>query len=597
MSHALRRDIVAGGIAGLIGGLASGWAMQAQGLLSSVAGLIGLASFGAGLAVHVTAAVLVGATFGAIFRYQSLGYAATITSGVLYALLWWIAGVLTLVPLVQGRGPTWTAGAAAAVLPNLVGHLVYGALTGLCFYVLVSLYVRRWPESAADALSPAAAPVRRVVILGGGFGGVSAAQRLEQLFARDPGLEITLVSHSNYLLFTPMLAEVAASGLEAQHISAPVRAALSRTRFRRAEAAAIDTAAQIVSLRTSPSAPIETLPYDHLILALGAVPHYFGLPGMEMHAFTLKTLQDATGLRNHVITQLERADAESDPDERRRQLTFVVAGGGFAGTEMIAELFDLVYSVLRYYPTIQPGEPRFALVHSGERILPEISSGLAGYALRKLQARGIEFVLKTRVSGARADAVLLGEGRDIPTRTLVWTAGNQPHPLLGTLPCERNRSGAVVAEPTLRIVGFTNLWGIGDCAQIPDLNNQGKSCPPTAQHALRQGKIVGENIAAALQGRPLQPFRFRAIGMLVALGHRTAVAEIRGFKFSGFLAWFMWRTVYLSKLPGLEKKVRVALDWMLDLFFPRDIVLTMTAPTPTLPQMIGAGPRTSRSDS
>ncbi len=590
MSHALRRDIVAGALAGLIGGMASGWAMQAQGLLSTTAGLVGLSSFGAGLAVHMAASVFVGATFGAIFRYQPLGYAATITGSVLYALLWWIFGVLTLVPVLQGRGPAWTAKAAAAVLPNLVGHLVYGALVGISFYALVTLYLRRHPESAAEAPSIQVEAPRRVVILGGGFGGVSAAQRLEQLFARDPGLEITLVSHSNYLLFTPMLAEVASSGLEPQHISAPVRAALPRARFRRAEVETIDTAARIVRVRTSVSAPAEILPYDHLVLALGAVPNFFGLPGMEEHAFSLKTLQDATRLRNHVITLLERADVESDPDERRRGLTFVVAGGGFAGTEMIAELFDLVHSVLRYYPNIQPQDLRFALVHSGTRILPEISEELAGYALRKLRARGIEFVLGTRVAGATPEAVLLAEGKQIPTRTLVWTAGNQPHPMLKTLPCERNKAGAVVAETTLRVTGLDGVWGIGDCAQIPDMNQEGKSCPPTAQHALRQGALVAENIAAALRGRPPRPFRFRTIGMLVALGHRTAVAEVRGLKFSGFLAWFMWRTVYLSKLPGLEKKVRVALDWTLDLFFPRDIVLTANVPTPKLSQMMGSVP-------
>ncbi len=590
MSHALRRDIMAGALAGLIGGIVSGWAMQAQGLLSATAGLVGLSSFGAGLAVHMAASILVGATFGAIFRYQPHSSAATITSSVLYALLWWIFGVLTLVPVLMGRGPAWTARAAAAVLPNLVGHLVYGALVGISFYAQVTLYLRRHPEPVTEAPRIQAQAPRRVVILGGGFGGVSTAQRLEQLFAGDPGFEITLVSHSNYLLFTPMLAEVASSGLEPQHISAPVRAALPRTRFRRAEVETIDTADRIVRVRASLSAPAEVLPFDHLVLALGAVPNFFGLPGMEEHAFSLKTLQDATRLRNHVITLLERADVESDPEERRRGLTFVVAGGGFAGTEMIAELFDLVHSVLRYYPTIQPDDLRFALVHSGARILPEISEELAGYALRKLQARGIEFLLNTRVSGATPEAVLLAAGRQIPTRTLVWTAGNQPHPMLKTLPCERNKAGAVVTEATLQLNGLGGVWAIGDCAQIPDVNAEGKSCPPTAQHALRQGAVVAENIAAALRGRPPKPFRFRTIGMLVALGHRTAVAEVRGLKFSGFLAWFMWRTVYLSKLPGLEKKVRVALDWTLDLFFPRDIVLTMNVPTPRLSQMMGSPP-------
>lgn len=590
----LRRDAIAGGVAGLIGGAISGWAMQAQGLLASTAGLIGLASFGAGLAVHLVVSVVVGATFGAVFRYQRLGYAATIMSGVLYALLWWIVGVLTLVPILRAEAPTWTAQAAAAALPNLVGHLVYGALTGLAFYVLVTWFERRWPNMVTDDPwdpRPAAA-ARRIVILGGGFGGISAVQRLEHLYARDPSVAMTLVSHSNYLLFTPMLAEVASSGLEAQHISAPVRAALFKTRFVRAGVEGVDCAGRTVTIRQTLTGPAEVIGYDHLVLALGAIPNFFNLPGLEEHAFTLKTLQDATRLRNHVITQLERADAEADPVERRRQLCFVVAGGGFAGTEMIAELFDLVHSVLRYYPNVDRRELRFVLVHSGERILPEISPALADYALRKLRARGIEFALKARVSGATEGAVRLGDNQ-IVTSTIVWTAGNQPHPLLKTLPCERNRSGAVVADTTLRVKDLANVWAVGDCAQIPDMNAEGKFCPPTAQHALREGRIVADNIAATLRGTALTSFRFRTIGMLVALGHRTAVAEVWGLKFSGFLAWFMWRTVYLSKLPGLEKKVRVALDWTLDLFFPRDIVLTAGATTPTIAQMAGSAPRSS----
>ncbi|MGQ0550067.1 MAG: NAD(P)/FAD-dependent oxidoreductase [Armatimonadota bacterium] len=587
MSPSLRRDVVAGAAAGFIGGLVFSWAQQAQGLRAATSGLVGVTSLGAGVALDLVISIFIGATFGAIFRYQSLGYAPTISSGVLYGLLWWMIGPLTLVPALTGNGPTWSLQEANAALPSLVGHVLYGALTGLSYYMLVTLYLRARPAAARDPVETAEAATTRVVILGGGFGGVSAAQRLEQLFSRDVRFEITLVSQSNYLLFTPMLAEVASSGLEPQHISAPVRAALPHTRFRRADVETIDIAARVVQIRTSPTAPAEALPYDHLVLALGSVPNFYGLPGLEDNSFTLKTLQDATALRNHVIGALERADVEPNAEERRRMLTFVVAGGGFAGTEMIAELFDLVQSVLHYFPQIPPGEARFVLVHSGARILPEISAGLADYALRKLRARGIEFLLNTRVGGATTGGVLLADGAQVPTRTLVWTAGNQPHPLLKALPCERNRAGAVIVSDTLQVTGVPKVWAVGDCAQVPDIYNQGQPCPPTAQHALREGKMVAENIAAVQRGAPPARFRFRAVGILVALGHRTAVAEIRGLKFSGFLAWFMWRTIYLSKLPGLEKKVRVALDWTIDLFFPRDIALTDQASTPTLTQTLG----------
>ena len=256
------------------------------------------------------------------------------------------------------------------------------------------------------------------------------------------------------------------------------------------------------------------MPYDHLVLALGAVPNYFGLPGMEKYAFTLKTLQDSTRLRNHVIAQMERADVNPDEDERRRQLTFVVAGGGFAGTEIIAELLDLVHSVLRYYPNVNAEELRFLLVHSRGRILPEIGEKLADYALRKLKTRGIEFMLNTRVAGATPEGVLMDEGREIPARTVVWTAGNQPNPILGTLPCERNRVGAVVADSTLQVKGFPNIWVVGDCGEIPDSDHEGSAYPPTAQHAIREGKWADRNIAATLLGKPPKPFRFHALGIL-----------------------------------------------------------------------------------
>jgi NADH dehydrogenase len=224
---------------------------------------------------------------------------------------------------------------------------------------------------------------------------------------------------------------------------------------------------------------------------------------------------------------------------------------------------------------------RFVLIHSRNRILPELSPELADYALRKLQARGIEFILEARVSGATTSTVLLGDGREIPSYTIVWTAGNQPNPLLQTLPCPRNRRGAVIADATMQVEGLDNIWAIGDCAQIPDALNEDQFYPPTAQHALRQGKVVAENIMSVLRGKEPKPFRFRTIGLLVVLGHRTGVAEVMGRRFSGLLAWLMWRSIYLSKLPGLEKKVRVMLDWVLDLFFARDIVLTVDTAMPS----------------
>jgi NADH:ubiquinone reductase (H+-translocating) len=582
----VRRDLRIGAVAGLVAGVVLVASLSVQGRMSMAAGLAGLAAPHAALVVQLGIAILLGAGFGGIFRQQTGNYASALTGGLLYGLLWWIVGPLTLTPLTHRAIPTWSLADAAAGFPALIAHLLYGGALGVTFYLLSGTAARVAPAGTR----PVEGQAVKIVIVGGGFGGISAAQRLEHLLHRHPAVAITLVSQSNYLLFTPMLAEVAASGLEAQHISAPVRAALARTQFRRADVETIDGAARTVRLRSRPSGQPETLTYDYLILALGSVPNYYGLPGLEAHSRSLKSLEDATALRNHVIGLLERADVEPDPAERRRQLTFVVTGGGFAGTEMAAELRDLVHSVRRFYRRIPLAELRFVLVHSGARILPELSSDLAAYAQRKLEARGIEFRLQTRVAGATPEGVLLAGGDEIPTRTIVWTAGNQPHPLLRTLPCERNRAGAVIVDTALRVSGLTNVWAVGDCAQIPDLSNQGKPCPPTAQHALRQGAVAADNVAAAIRGRPSRPFHFRTIAVLVALGHRTAVAEVRGRKFSGFLAWSLWRMVYLSKLPGFEKKVRVTLDWLLDMFFPRDIVLTTAGETPILAQVLGIAP-------
>ncbi len=569
---------VAGAVAGLLAGLVVAVPQSAQGMMAP--GLAGFTSDAVGLGLFLVLSALVGAAFGTVFGYRPRGYAATMGGGLVAGLLWWVLRSLTLQPLLTGGGPTWALDAATASFPFLIGDVLFGGLLGLGLHLLVGLFLRARPAAVPHG-PPAEGPSTRIVILGGGFGGVAAAQELERRLAGATSVEVTLVSDSNALLFTPMLAEVASSSLEPQHISTPVRASLPGTVFRRAEVESVDTAARVVLARPSPAAPAEALPYDHLVLALGGVPNYRGLPGLAEHAFDLKTLEDATGLRNHVIGLLERADVEPDADERRRQVTFVVAGGGFAGSELIAELSDLVVGVVRYFPRLDPAELRFVLVHSQDRILPELGPQLAAYALDKLREKGIEFRLGTRVAALRADAVELDDGTEVGTRTLVWTAGNQPHPVMGTLPFPRSRSGAVSCDATMQVGGTTDVWAVGDCAAIPDPDgDEGVLYPPTAQHALRQGAAVARNIARALRGRPPQPFRFRTLGMLVVLGHQQAAAEIRGLRFSGLVAWLLWRGIYLAKLPGLEKKIRVLLDWTLDLFFPRDIVLTQVPRTP-----------------
>ena len=482
-----------------------------------------------------------------------------VIDGMLVGLLVWAILTLTLLPALVAS--------AAALFPTLLGCLVAGGVVGPGLQAaLRSGRARRLPL-AADA-GPGR---RRVVILGGGFGGVSAARRLEQLLPWTPWLDVTLVSQRNYLLFTPMLAEVAAGSVEAGNVGVPLRAACPRTRFRRAEVLGVDPDRRVVHLRRGDT--LEALEYDHLVVALGAEPNLRGLPGVADNALTLATLTDARRLRDHVLGRLEQADHEPDPVERRRWLTFVVAGGGFAGTEAVASLFDLVHSVLRYFPNIRAGEPRFVLVHSRDRILPELGDRLAGYASDKLVARGIELRLGVTVAGADRDTVALSDGARLPARTLVWAAGTRPSQV-SLDGGARVGGGPVQVGPTLRVRGSDRIWAVGDCARIPDLSRRGATCPPTAQHAVRQGRAVADNVVAALTGARPEPFHFRGLGFLVPLGRQSAAAELRGLRFSGLPAWLLWRGVYLWKLPGPQKRLRVLLDWAIELAFPRDIALT-----------------------
>lgn len=574
MDSKRRTDAALGAGAGLLAGLLLAIVLAGQGRLDPTQPLR-LDPTTIGWLVHLAVAVAGGALYGALFRYMPGRLAAGVGGGLLFGLLWWALVWLTVLPL-AATGPTWAIAEAAAAFPLLVATVLFGGLTALMFNAAGARLVG---ERALVPVAATSVPTsRHIVIVGGGFGGVATAQRLEQLLAHRPDVAVTLVSESNFLLFTPMLAEVASSSLVPRHVAAPLRAVCPRTRLRRATATALDLETRSVTIGASVDEPDEALPYDELVVAVGAVPAFHGVPGVAERAFTLKTLADASELREHVIGLLDRAENEPRQDVRRRLLTFAVAGGGFAGVELVAELHDLVHGVLIYYPRVDPAEPRFVLVHSRDRILPELSEQLGEYALARLRRRGIEFVLGARVSGANAGELALSDGASIPTETLVWAAGNEPGLLVRSLGPER--AAGLVTDETLRVEGLDHAWAVGDCARIPDPDREGQPCPPTAQHALRQGRLAAENIVATIDGRPLRPFRFRTLGTLVVLGHNTAAAEIRGLRFSGLAAWLLWRGIYLAKLPGFEKKVRVLFDWLLDLVFPRDIVVVRSTHPP-----------------
>jgi NADH dehydrogenase len=420
----------------------------------------------------------------------------------------------------------------------------------------------------------------RVLILGGGFGGLYAALKLEKTLARDPDLEVTLVNRDNFFLFTPMLHEVAASDLDVTNIVNPVRKLLRRVHFFDGDVESID----LRSRRVVVSHGIETphpheLEYDHLVLTLGSITNFYNLPGLEERALTMKTLGDAIHLRNRLIEHLEEADFDCCEELRVELLTFVVAGGGFAGVETAAALNDFVRQAIRFYPHLKEEMLRVVLINSGPVILPELSDKLGVYAQKKLGQRGVEILINSTVRGCSDHGVELADGAILNTRTLIWTAGISPNPLLETLPCQKER-GRVVVNEYLEVPDWPGVWALGDCALVPDLTT-GKFCPPTAQHAAREGKVVAHNIAALIRGGRKKPFVFSTIGQLAAIGRRTGVANIKGINFSGFFAWWLWRTIYLSKLPRFGKKLRVAVEWTLDLLFSKDLVqfITLRAPT------------------
>ena len=409
----------------------------------------------------------------------------------------------------------------------------------------------------------------RILILGGGFGGVHTAMHLEKLLGADTSVEITLVSRDNFFLFTPMLHEVAASDLDITHIVSPLRALLRRTHIIVGDVVGIDCRARTVSIVHGFDGHAHNVSYDHMVLTLGSITNFYGLPGLEANTITMKTLGDAIHLRNRVIATLEEADTECAASDDGL-LTFVVAGGGFAGVETLAAMNDFVRESVKFYPGIDVSRVRMVLIHPGDVILPELGEHLGAYAQEKLAARGVEILTKTRVTSVTAEAVVLSDGRRIPTQFVVWTAGTSPNPLLRSLPCQLDR-GRVVVTPELQVKGVEGLWALGDCAVVPD-RATGQPHPPTAQHAIREAKTAAANIVAVMRGARLEAFSFRTIGQLAAIGRRTGVARIFGVNFSGFFAWWLWRTIYLGKLPRFEKKLRVAIDWTLDLIFEKDLV-------------------------
>jgi NADH:ubiquinone reductase (H+-translocating) len=418
---------------------------------------------------------------------------------------------------------------------------------------------------------------KRILILGGGFGGVYTALTLERLLRaeiRRGEVELGLVSRENYIVFQPMLPEVISGSIGVLDVITPIRRLCPNTNLYTRTIESIDISHRSVQSTAGFGSRQHHLHFDHLVVALGNVTSFVGQPGLAEYALPFKYLGDALTLRNRLIHTLEEADIEQDPTLRRALLTFVVAGGGFSGVEAVAELNDFVRAAARSFRNVRPEEIRVVLLHAGGLILPELPKSLAEFAQALLMKRGVEIRLDTRLAGATADAALLANGDRIATRTLVSTVPSGPNPLVAMLPVKKER-GRILVDHHLAVPEVPGLWAVGDCAAIRDART-GEFCPPTAQHATRQAACVARNIAAAVRGGRQEAFAFTALGKMGSLGRRSAVAEMFGVKLSGFLAWWLWRTIYLMKLPGLDRKLRVATDWTLDLILPPDIVQLKT---------------------
>jgi NADH:ubiquinone reductase (H+-translocating) len=405
---------------------------------------------------------------------------------------------------------------------------------------------------------------KNLVVVGGGFAGTKASRALERTL--PPDWKLTLISQDNFITFNPLLPEVVGASILPGHVVAPHRQMIHRSHVCMAQVTEIDTVNRVVCYLGEGAG---TIRYDHLVLACGANANLDIVKGMASYALPLKTLGDALFLRNRIISRLEQAELQPDSQHRRWLMTFVVVGGGFSGVETAGELADFLSASLRYYKRIRPEDIRLILLHGGDRLLPELSPSLGAFTFRKLRARDVDVRLNALAVRVTARGVHLDAGEIIEGGTVVCTIGTKPNDLLDYIPAEKI-GGRLVVNPDLSVPGVDGMWAAGDCASVVNALD-GKNCPPTAQFADAQARQLAANIIARLKGEPTRPFRHRPKGQLSSVGHNKAVAEVFGLKLSGFVAWLMWRGLYLLRIPTFARKSRLFLEWNWAMFFPPDI--------------------------
>jgi NADH dehydrogenase len=408
-----------------------------------------------------------------------------------------------------------------------------------------------------------------VVVVGGGFGGLNAARTIEKKFSED-SVKVTLVSEQNFLLYTPFLPEAAAGTLEPRHVVTPLRSLLDRSRLALGSMTGLDPERKVVHVRNEEGDPVE-LRYDRLVLSPGSISRTLPIPGLAEHGAQFKSLADAIWLRNHVIRSLELAETVRDPKRLDELLTFVFVGGGYAGLESLAEIQDFASDAMEMYPVAREHGMRWLLVEAADRVLRELDPSLADYTVRQLRKRGIDVRLGTQLREVTARDVLLSDGERVDTRTLVWTAGVKPSPLVADLGLPLDPTGRIVVDAEMRVDGAEDIWAIGDAAAVPNPENPERPSPPTAQHARRQGIAAGLNVAASLGKGRAKPYAYKDRGSFVNLGRYKAVAMTGKLKLRGPLAWWMARSYHVSQIPGFSRKLRAVIDWTVSLPFKRDV--------------------------
>ncbi len=601
-----------------------------------VIGVYSSASVIAGIGIHMLTAVSIGVVVG-IFLYKSgILNISKPSNGLIYGLFsGFIVFAIFFIPVQQFVLGPQTVSTLADMDPSIsqaevtemietnfstimaqsiVTHLVFGVSLGFVSSLLSIKFGSRYRCADCDIsfsridsyqkhreLVHGVKPIqlKHILILGGGFAGIEVLRRLQKAFQDDISIDLRLVSRDNFLLFSPMLPEVSSGMIETRHIVTPIRSFCNRARFYEANVESIDlkdkhvTISHRVGRETGPiDSRTHILKYDFLVIAVGGETNFFGMADLPEHAFTIKTIGDAIILRNHMINMLEQADVEDeDEDLKTSLLTFVVVGGGFSGVETVGELNDFIQdSIKHYYHNIKRENAQVILVNSGTRVLPEVTEDLSEFTLQKLRENGIKVILNSRVTGATINSVKLNDGSEILTHTLIWAGGVKPGSLVANLVCERDKVGRIIANNNLEVQGIstTNVYALGDCASITDPNT-GKPYPPTAQHAIQQAKVAAENIISSVKSSSISVqqrnnnkkkiFDYKTKGIMALIGKRNGVGILFEHKVQGFLAWWLWRLYYLGNLPTIEKKLRVIVDWSIDLLFKRDVTRLKTFPS------------------